>query len=70
MDENLLRGKIIGQGMTIGEFCEKANFVRATFDRKISGKTEFTREEIIRIRDTLNLTDDEFRDIFFSRKVA
>ena len=70
MNESMLRGKIVACGMTIGKFCEKAKFTRSTFDRKISGKSEFDRDEIVRIRDVLNLTDEELKSIFFAKKVA
>jgi len=68
--EYLLRQRIRDAGMNIGEFCEAAGFVRATFDRKITGKNEFDREEICRIRDTLQLSDEDIRDIFFDKEVA
>ncbi len=70
MRANALRGKIVERGMTIGEFCEKANFVRSTFDRKLSGVSEFDRDEIERIIDALSLTWDETRNIFFAEEVT
>lgn len=70
MKEYLLRQRIKDAGMNIKEFCAAAGFVRATFDRKITGKIEFDREEICRIRDTLNLSDEDVRIIFFDKVVA
>ena len=70
MRANVLRGKIVERGMTIGEFCERANFVRSTFDRKLCGSSEFDREEIERIIDVLSLTWDETRFIFFTDEVT
>ena len=66
MRANALRGKIVEKGMTIGEFCEEAKFVRSTFDRKMNGSSEFDRDEIERIIDVLGLTWDEARNIFFA----
>ena len=70
MRSNVLRGKIVENGMTIGEFCDRANFVRSTFDRKLSGASEFDRDEIERIIDVLGLTWDDARNIFFADEVT
>lgn len=70
MNVNLLRGKIVEKGFNIDSFCKATGFVRSTFDRKMSGQSEFTRDEIAIIIDTLNLTDDEIRAIFFPNSVA
>lgn len=70
MRSNVLRGKIVENGMTIGEFCDRANFVRSTFDRKLSGASEFDRDEIERIIDVLGLTWDDARNIFFDDEVT
>ena len=40
MKSNTLRAKIVERGMTVGEFCNRAGFVRSTFDRKLSGTNE------------------------------
>ena len=66
MQPNILKGKIVERGMTVGEFCEKAGFVRSTFDRKVNGATEFNRDEIQTIIDTLDLTWEEAQKIFFA----
>ena len=33
MKANVLKGKIVERGMTIGVFCERTGFSRSTFDR-------------------------------------
>ena len=70
MKANVLRGKIVEKEMTIGQFCEAAGFARTTFDRKLNGRSEFDREEIVRIISVLQLTDEETRNIFFADGVA
>lgn len=70
MKANVLRGKIVENEMTIGQFCEAAGFARSTFDRKLNGRSEFDREEIGRIIAVLRLTDEETRNIFFADGVA
>lgn len=70
MNANKLRGKIVEKGMNIGEFCKAAGFTRATFDRKLRGDIEFNREEIERIINALEMTDEELKSIFFENIVA
>jgi len=70
MKENLLRGKIVEKGFNIENFCREAGFVRSTFDRKLNGQTEFDRAEIDTIINVLNLSDEELRNIFFTKVVA
>lgn len=70
MQENLLRAKITERGFNIDSFCKAANFVRSTFDRKLTGLYEFDRSEIERIIEVLELTDEEIRNIFFTKYVA
>lgn len=70
MRANLLRGKIAEHGMTIGKFCESADFNRSTFDRKMSGESEFNLGEMKRIRNELQLTAEETCNIFFADEVT
>ncbi len=70
MNANELRGKIVANGMNIGSFCERFDFNRSTFDRKLSGVSEFNRNEIERIVHALALSPDEIRNIFFTDDVT
>ena len=70
MRKNALKGKIVEHGLTIGEFCEQAGFVRSTFDRKLSGISEFNRKDIVKIVGVLGLTAEETRNIFFADEVT
>ena len=70
MNTDLLRSKIVAKGWNIGQFCQVAGFNRATFDRKLAGRSEFDRDEIMRIADVLGLTADEVMEIFFVKLVA
>ena len=70
MKQNVLRGKIVEHGMTIGKFCECAGISRSSFDRKMSGSSEFTRDEISRIVTALNLSAEETCNIFFADEVT
>ncbi|WP_462133211.1 helix-turn-helix domain-containing protein [Peptostreptococcus stomatis] len=42
----------------------------ATYYRKVNGNSEFTRNEIQAIKDTLNLSMDDIGKIFFNQKLA
>lgn len=65
-----LKGRIVAKGFSIEGFCKATHIVRATFDRKMAGKTEFTRDEIERIIGALDLSAEETRAIFFTETVA
>lgn len=42
----------------------------ATLNRKMSGESDFTREEIQKIRNILYLTDEELNGIFFAEQLT
>ncbi len=63
MDKFLLDYEIKRKGYSIKQFCEMINIPRTSFYKKSKGLSEFTRDEIKRIIDTLNL--DNPTDIFF-----
>jgi hypothetical protein len=43
---------------------------RASYFRKLKGKTEFTRKELLGIADELRLDDKMLYEIFFSKEVS
>nr|DAP88527.1 MAG TPA: Regulatory protein [Caudoviricetes sp.]DAX98433.1 MAG TPA: Regulatory protein [Caudoviricetes sp.]DAY29787.1 MAG TPA: Regulatory protein [Caudoviricetes sp.] len=65
MDKNLLEYEFKRKGYNVGKFCEKLGISEATYYRKTSGKSEFSRAEIERIMDLLEL--DSPTPIFFTR---
>lgn len=65
MDKIELEVVLLRKGVNVAKLSESIGMNRATFYRKLtSGK--FERSEIIKIRDTLGLTDAELLRIFFS----
>ncbi len=56
------------KGVGIDELCKKIGISRSAFYRKRNGLTEFTRDEIQRIVDYLDL--DSPVGIFFDEKVS
>ena len=70
MNRAELRGRIIAKGFTVDSFCEKIGMKRVTFDRRMNGKTEFTRDEIERIVTVLDISVSDLYRIFFAKLVA
>lgn len=70
MNVAYLRGKIYSKGYNVESFCKACGFVRATFDRRMNGKSEFDRAEIGIMIEVLDLTMEDVREIFFAEKVA
>lgn len=66
-----LKGKIVENGLTIGQLADKIGVDRATLYRRFSkGGQSFTIKETKDICEALKLTKDEAVDIFFTNYVA
>lgn len=70
MNKDLLKGKIIAAGMSLADFSKRSGIKKNSIYRKLSGKTEFSRSEIEKISDILNLSCNEIMQIFFANKVS
>lgn len=70
MNKNELRGRIIAKGYNTEEFCKRIGMTRVTFDRRMNGKSEFTRDEIERITTALDMSVNDMYSIFFAKFVA
>ena len=57
-------------GMKKTAIADKINMHRATFYLKTSGEREFTRMELMALKDVLRLNDDDFMRIFFNHDVG
>ena len=72
MNRNELRAEIARQGMSVGEFCKRANIAPSTYHRKMQDPSEvdnvpqFTQGEISNMRAVLGLNDERLSEIFFS----
>lgn len=66
MDKNKLLGKIKEHGTTLQQFAVQVGISLSAMRRKICEDSQFTRDEIERISNLLNLTDDELLAIFFA----
>ena len=65
-NRNALKGKTVEHGFTMEDLAKNIGINPATLYRKMSGESDFTRAEIISIRDTLSLSAAEVEFIFFA----
>ena len=70
MDKNFLLGEIKKQGLTVTDVCELAGISKSAFYKKLKGKSEFTRKEMLAIINILKLDDTQIPVIFFDKLVS
>ena len=68
MDKARLKYEMERRGVTIKEICEALGISRSAWNRKCSGKSEFTLNEIQAVVDFLELQTP--MGIFFAEKVS
>lgn len=68
MDRYKLEYEMKSKGVTVEELCKAIGMSKAAYYRKLKGRTEFTRGEIQKMIDFLNLEDP--MDIFFTTNVS
>ena len=66
LNKNLLKGKIVENGMSIRTLAREMSINEATLHRKLNGTSDFTRKEIQKIVSVLSLTSNDIEDIFFA----
>lgn len=64
--ENELQAEIVRNGLTTKTFCKKLGINPATFYRKTNGKTDFYRNEIVKISEILHLDKEAICRIFLT----
>ena len=69
-NRNKLRAKIVEKGFTMEKLAKILGIDSATLYRKMSMKSDFTRNEIVMIKDALEMTVDEINSIFFAEELA
>ncbi len=70
MNKNALYAEIELKGYSIKEFLGEIKMNRSTWNKKVRGINEFTRGEIVKVVNALNLTPDKMIAIFFCDKVS
>lgn len=68
--ENELRAAAIRRGMSIPSLAAQIGISKKRMYSRLHGRTSFKQNEILLIRDRLDLTDDEVIRIFFSNYVS
>ena len=63
----LLRQKIYQSGYRIRYIADKLGISYPTLQSRIDGETEFKSDEVIILKELLQLTEDEVIEIFYSK---
>ncbi len=66
-NQNLLKAKLVEKGVSALEICNEIGICETTFYRKLSRDGDFSRFEIRKIVEILNLTSSERDSIFFAQ---
>lgn len=69
MNSERLRAAMNARGVGVNELKTALGISRSATSRRLNGFAEFNREDILKIRDFLELTDDELVVIFFTDEV-
>ena len=64
-NKNLFRAKYIERNLKAADVATILGINPATLSRKVSGESDFTRNEIQLFRTALNLSAEEITEIFF-----
>lgn len=64
-DSRKLKAAIVENGLTQEKLADELGIARATFNNKINGKAFFTEDELTKMKNTLNLSNERFLLIFF-----
>ncbi len=70
IDKELLKETIRNKGLKLYWIADKMEIPLYSLSRRISGDTEFKPSEINKLREVLELSDEQFMDIFFSNHVG
>lgn len=62
-----LRGKIRERGLTQEQVAEKLGISAGSLSFKLSGKTEFKRHEVEKLREILEIDPEEVWSYFFAK---
>ena len=65
-----LQAEIAKKGLSIPRLAEMIGISKKAFYEKLSGKTEFKRNEILSIKETLGISDERLLEIFFADDVS
>jgi len=60
-----LKGKIVAEGKTQDEVAIEAGISKSAFHNKINGTTAFRIDEVYRIAEVLNISEEKYVEYFF-----
>lgn len=66
MHINKLKGKIVERGMNIEGLAEMIGIDRSSLYRKLNNSEKITIGEAVKMKDALEMSDDEAFDIFLA----
>lgn len=66
---NKLKAKMVEQGYTSRTLSYEIGVCETTLRTKINGKSDFTLNESLKIKEILHLSTDDYLDIFFGTKL-
>ena len=70
MNAKELKVQMIRRDIDVDTMCKALNISRASWFRKVTGKTLFTQGEISDIKAVLDLDNQQLMDIFFNKEVS
>lgn len=70
MDSELLKYYAAKSGYTLTKLSKVLGINASTLSRKLSGETDFTRSEIVLLKECLHLSLSEVDLIFFTNELA
>lgn len=70
MNVNLLKAQIVLKGKKISDITKLLKISKSATYRKLSGKSDFTRKEILLLINFLDISINKAMDIFFNEKVS
>lgn len=70
MDINLLKAQIALKGKKISDIAKLLRISKSAIYRKLNGKSDFTRKEILLLINFLDISTEKAMNIFFNEKVS
>lgn len=76
MDSNALKAMLVVKGLRVEDLLirlkenQRLNMSKSALYRKLKGKSEFDRKEILAISEELEIGPDKLLSIFFNEKVS